>query len=190
MRNFDERTRENPFYPHMPPAEAKGWFRRFGWDFDGYTKFVFLRNPWAKLVSVYEHIRRGPSPVPPFGEWVYGVNPDGTGDGAEHAPWRRYGGCSIEHFIKDESGGVLVDKVIRLEDIDRVLLPFLRTIGLPVLESDAVLRKNRRVNRTPYTSYYTPETAAHVGDLYRYDVVNYGYEFGALSGRSSPIPVP
>jgi hypothetical protein len=79
MRNFNERTPENPFSPHMPPAEAKEWFRQFGWDFDGYTTFVFVRNPRAKLVSLYEHIRPGPEPAPPFGDGVYTVNPDGTG---------------------------------------------------------------------------------------------------------------
>jgi hypothetical protein len=179
-RNYAMRTRENPFYPHIPPAEARDHFRRFGWDFDGYTKFVFVRNPWAKLVSLYEHIRRGPDPVPSFDEWVYTINPDGTGDGAHHAPWRRYGSCSIEHFIKDASGGVLVDKVIRLEDIDHALRPFLEAIGLPVRANGPIPHKNRRRNGAAYTSYYTPDAVVHVRDLYHYDIVNYGYEFEAL----------
>jgi hypothetical protein len=178
VRNVREVTSENPFHPHMPPAEARVWFLRFGWDFDGYTKFVFVRNPWARLVSLYEHIRRAPVPAPPFDEWVYSIGSSGTRDDPDWAPWRRYGGYSIEHFVKDETGGILVDKVMRLEDIDLVLLPFLAALGLPVRRDEPIPRKNQRLNPRPYRAYYTPDTIAHVRDLYRYDIVTYGYEFG------------
>jgi hypothetical protein len=177
MRNVLEVTRENPFHPHMPPVEARTWFRRFGWDFDGYTKFVFVRNPWARLVSLYEHVRRNPAETQSFDAWLYSVGSQ-AGDGAEWAPWRRYGGYSIEHFVKDETGGILVDKVIRLEDIDQELSPFLTALGLPVRPDDPIPHRNRRQDARPYTAYYTPDTIAHVRDLYRYDVVTYGYEFG------------
>jgi hypothetical protein len=179
-RNFRERTAENPFYPHMRPEEARALFRRFGWDFDGYTKFVFVRNPWARLVSLYEHIHRWRRPAaPPFSKWVRSVRPYGEGGGGEEwERWRRYGAYSIEYFIKDASGGVLVDKVIRLEDIDHALLPFLTTLKLPLAATNVVPWRNRRRIIRPYAEYYTPEAVEHVRDLYRYDIVNYGYAFG------------
>ncbi len=178
-RNFRERTPENPFHPHMRPEETRPLFREFGWDFDGYTKFVFVRNPWARLVSLYEHVHRQVAEAPPFSEWVYTVRPCGAGGGGrDREPWRRYGAYSIEHFIKVSDGGVLVDKVIRLEDIDHALLPFLAALKLPVDATASVPWKNRRRVSRPYTEYYTPETAEHVRDLYRYDIVHYGYDFG------------
>jgi hypothetical protein len=178
VRNYLERTAENPFYPHMPPAEARVWFRRFGWDFNGYTKFVFVRNPWERVVSLYEHVRRSGAAVPPFDEWVYTVRPYGLGDGAPWERWRRYGSYSLEHFVKDESGGILVDKVIRLEDIADAFVPFLMKLGLPIDPRKRIPHRNRRPDERPYTAYYDAESVAHIRDLYRYDIVHYGYEFG------------
>lgn len=180
VRNFRERTAANPFYPHMRPEEARPLFHDFGWDFDGYTKFTLVRNPWARLVSLYEHIHEHEAAPPPFPAWVQSVRPyDEGGGGQPWERWRRYGAYSIEHFIKDESGGVLVDKVLRLEDIDDVLLPFLAAVGLPVAAAGAVERSNRGKRTRPYTGYYTPAAVEHVRQLYRYDIVHYGYEFGS-----------
>lgn len=177
-RNYRERTPENPFYPHMPPVEAREWFRRFGWDFDGYTKFVFVRNPWDRLVSLYEHIQRTGAAAPPFAEWIHAVSPGGSSDGEEWERWRRFGSDSLERFVKDEEGGILVDKVIRLEDIDRDLVPFLIRVGLPLDPATTVQHRNRRSVDRPYTAYYDASSVAHVRDLYRYDIVNFDYDFG------------
>jgi len=176
-RNFASRTSENPFYPHMRPEETRELFRAFGWDFDGYTKLVVIRNPWARLVSLYEHVRRSAPDLPEFGRWVYEIRPFGAGGGGpEDQRWRRYGAYSIEHFIKDASGGILVDRVLRLEDLDRELFPYLRAMGLSV--SDRPLpRRNRQTTARRYQDYYTPETADYVGDVYRYDIVNFSYSF-------------
>ena len=179
VRNFRERTPVNPFYPHMRPEEARPLFLDFGWDFDAYRKFTFVRNPWARLVSLYEHVRRDGTTLPPFPEWVQSVRPYGDGGGGEPWDrWRRYGAYSIEHFIKDASGGVLVDKVIRLEDIDQILPPFLGALGISTAAGTRPARTNRRSRTRPYTDYYTPAAVDHVRDLYRYDIVHYSYEFG------------
>ena len=43
--NYQHITPENPFYPHIPPKETRDLFQQFGWDFNGYTKFVFVPKP-------------------------------------------------------------------------------------------------------------------------------------------------
>lgn len=179
VRNFCERTAANPFYPHMRPEEARPLFDDFGWDFDGYTKFTFVRNPWARLVSLYEHVHRRVTAPPPFSRWVQSVRPYGEGGGGQPwERWRRYGAYSIERFIKDAAGAVLVDRVLRLEDIDQALPPFLEALGLPVAAETLLARRNRRTRTRPYADYYTPAAVEYVRDLYRYDIVHYGYEFG------------
>jgi len=185
-RNFASRTPENPFYPHMRPEEARERFEAFGWDFDGYTKLVVTRNPWARLVSLYEHVRRSTPDLPPFARWIYETRPFGPGGGGPDSQrWRRYGAYSIEHFIKDASGGILVDRVLRLEDLDLGLFPYLRAIGLPVSDRP-IPRRNRRAMARQYQDYYTPETANYVADVYRYDIVNFGYRFNDRGTGEDP----
>ncbi|MGR8935812.1 MAG: sulfotransferase family 2 domain-containing protein [Gammaproteobacteria bacterium] len=177
VRNFQCLTDANPFYPHMRPEETRPLFRRFGWDFEGYTKFAFVRNPWARLVSLYEHIHRDADEKIPFTNWLFTVMPyDRGGGGEDWERWRRYGAYSIEHFIKDSSGNILVDKVLRLEDIDRALIPYLSTLGLAMNNMLPIGHKNRGA-KSDYRDYYNAETREHVADLYRYDIVNFGYGF-------------
>ncbi len=54
---YREITDENPFYSHIRPVEVKAILDRWGWNYDEYFRFTFVRNPWGKLVSLYEMIR-------------------------------------------------------------------------------------------------------------------------------------
>lgn len=189
VKNYLERTPENPFYPHITPQETRALFENFGWDFYSYHRFVFVRNPWARLVSLYEHVMREPTNQMPFAEWLYTIQPTGKGGGGEdHQRWRKYGAYSIEHYIKDDKGNILVDKVIRLEDIQEKLKPFLAALGLPNVMEAEINHSNKRKKPKHYSSYYTEETKAYVRDLYRYDIVNYGYTFEQFR-RASVLPI-
>lgn len=175
--SYRNRTAENAFYPHITPREAKPLIEERGWDFAGYRKFTVVRNPWARLVSLYAHIQQDYGLDLPFADWLRTVEPSGRGGGGEEwERWRRYGAYSIEHFIKGEAGELLVDEVLRLEDLESTLRPFLASLGLPGVESAELRHRNRRVT-ADYRTYYTPETAAWVRERYAYDVETYGYEF-------------
>lgn len=179
VKNYLERTPENPFYPHITPQETSALFEDFGWDFYAYQKFTFVRNPWDRLVSLYEHVMRNPVNKMPFTEWLYTIQPNGKGGGGEDFQrWRKYGAYSIEHYIKDDRGNILVDKVIRLEDIQKALKPFLLALGLPNVMQAKLNHSNKQKKPKHYSAYYNAETRAYVGERYRYDIVNYGYTFG------------
>ncbi|MEM6797420.1 MAG: sulfotransferase family 2 domain-containing protein [Acidobacteriota bacterium] len=130
---------DNPFHPHMRPERVRECFDRLGWDFGGYTRFACVRNPWARLVSLYRHLGREES-RPPFREWLLGLTAD---DPQEKRLWLRYGSWPLERFLKDRDGNVLVDKVLRTEDLDSRLIPFLRSLGVPIEEGREVPRRNR-----------------------------------------------
>lgn len=119
-----------------------------------------------------------------FEDWIYSIQPFEKGGGGEDwQRWRKYGAYSIEHYIKDDAGNILVDKVIRLEDIQKELIPFLKAMGLPEVERLKLNHSNKRKKSVHYTKYYTDKTREHVQELYRYDIVNYGYTFEANEGR-------
>lgn len=179
LNGYLKRTEAHPFYPHISPKETKEIFQKLAWDFNVYTKFAFVRNPWARLVSLYEHILREDKTDIDFKTWLYTIKPKGDG-GMGKKKWQRwklYGVYSIEHFIKDEVGNVLVDKVIRLEDIAKDLPPFLVALGLPNAKQIKIKHKNQRANDKHYSEYYDEESQEHVRQLYRYDILHYGYTF-------------
>ena len=172
------RTSDNPFYSHIRPVEMRTLFEDRGWPFDAYRKFVFVRNPWARLVSVYKFIARlDRSFTSDFSNWLTSIEPDGVGGrGAVHQRWRRYGTYSIKAFIGDDRGHSLVDDVIRLEDIHRDLPDLLHRIGIPNAFQIPIPHIN--VGKTGgYREYYTPADIALVREKYSYDISQFGYKF-------------
>lgn len=176
--NYLKRTPQNLFYPHMSPEETRLVFQNLNWDFYGYQRFVFVRNPWARLVSLYEHIMRNVQHPPAFTEWLYTIKPKGVGGGGEdHQRWRKYGSYSIEYYIKDQTGNILVDKVLRLEDIQHTLRPYLSGLGLPNINKNNLNHSNKRKNKEHYSQYYDSKAIEWVGEQYKYDIINFGYTF-------------
>jgi len=175
-KNRVETGTDNPFYPHMRPEEVRDCFDGFGWEFGNYHRFVCVRNPWARLVSLYHHIHHGAPQPPPFEHWLYRVKPMGEGAGGQ--PWQSYGAYSLDAFIKDKRGSVLVDQVIRTERLNEDLLPYLRALGLPLAGRARIDHVNRSGQGARYTDFYTPRSAAHVERMYAYEVARFGYGFG------------
>jgi hypothetical protein len=195
-----QRTPANPFYSHITPRETRDIFETYGWDFESYFKLTFVRNPWARLVSLYEMIYgnksasvidgvvnfgarlfstepRHPSTAG-FCSWLRTVKSNGVGaGGAEHERWRRYGSYGIDAYVSDENGKWLVDKVIRLEDIARDLIPVLEQIGLPEAGRLTIPRINVR-RHADYKRYYDDGSIAWVAENYRDDIARFDYRFG------------
>lgn len=54
---FPETTPDQPFYSHMRPSEIRAVFDARGLDFDSYRCVVTVRNPFARLASLYRMAR-------------------------------------------------------------------------------------------------------------------------------------
>ncbi|MEM1180509.1 MAG: sulfotransferase family 2 domain-containing protein [Acidobacteriota bacterium] len=173
VRRLVDVTDDNPFHPHMRPERARDVFDRLGWDFGGYTRFTCVRNPWARLVSLYHHIRREETP-PPFRDWLLSLTAD---DPSEKRLWRRYGSWPLEDFIEDRDGNILVDQVLRTEDLDTQLIPFLKSLGVPIADGHAVPRRNASGRGADHRSFYTPSSAGLVRKLYPREIERFGYRF-------------
>lgn len=192
-------TRNNPFYSHISPAEVIALFRQFNWNYEEYYSFTFIRNPWARLVSLYGMIYFGNrgrlaragqklrslaigTPVHPsidgFRMWLRAVRPDGIGGGgAADQRWQRYGTYSIRAYAFDAEERQLVKRIVRLEDIDRDLLSVLIAIGLPDATALSIPCVNTRPH-THYTDYYDDAAKNIVASNYSFDIERFGYRFG------------
>lgn len=177
-----KRSPQNPFYSHITPYETKQIFGHLGWDFESYSRFVFVRNPWIRLVSLYEMIFRRVQEghgKPDFTEWLYTIKTYGPGAGGQDwKRWQKYGSYSLDNYASDSAGNMLVNKVIKLEDVDQELIPFLAGLGLPGIEDVSVPHVNKRAKLKHYTEYYTSEAQKHVEKLYKFDIREFHYKFG------------
>ena len=181
-------TADFPFYNHIRPVELRDVFAARGWDFDGYFKFVMVRNPWSRLVSLYEmfafreggqlsRLRRRSTRHQGFRAWVRTLDPE-RGRGAAARVERgviRFGALSYIGFAGDEAGHPLVDKFIKLEEIESHLPPVLERLGVPLPRR--IPRTGRGRYRGRYQAYYDDDTRELVGSLYEEDIERFSYAF-------------
>lgn len=161
---------------HISPKRVRDIFLNRNWDYDGYYKFVFVRNPWARLISLYAWLSKSYTKLP-FAEWLYTINVSGK---EPRNPKRRlgpiYGMSTIDAFVGDRS---FVNKIIRLEDINVELIPVLQTIGMPNTETLVIPHLAQREGNKPYEEYYDDEMIEHVRMLYAKDIAEFNYSFGS-----------
>ncbi|NQX76878.1 sulfotransferase family 2 domain-containing protein [Gilvibacter sp.] len=160
-------------------------------DFKTYFKFAFVRNPWARLVSLYRF--RGFSSVTSFPNFVNYYLPEYMEK--EHWFFR-----SQAEFICDENDQFLCDFVGRLEDLDIDFNKVLSALKLPATNLDRanvsaekwLSRKTLRLykkypslllrplgagQKPNYRDYYNPKTMALVHRMYERDINLLKYQF-------------
>lgn len=174
---FPQTTPAFPFYSHIRPIEMWAAFLRFGWRYDDYYRFVFVRNPWTRLVSLYRYLLRSDYALKPsFADWLRTSRPDGNGGGEPGvAPWLRYGTYSLEAFAGDGNGRLLVNDVFRLEDMAEVP-DRLRFRGIP-LPADASVPWVNKSEASSLAEYYTPELRDLVAERYAKEIERFGYSY-------------
>lgn len=163
-RHFPTRPDEVP-----SDAEIRGHAAR---TFHGFFKFASVRNPWARVVSLY-HRREG-------------VQTADKMDFERFCEGLRYASDTCAHttrmsnqldWMVDENGKLAVDYVLKLEDLDNGLKEInARTAGRLAL-------KEKRCNcnpRSPSVSYrkaYSDKSRAIVADIFHRDITFFGYSF-------------
>lgn len=149
----------------------------------GYFKFGFVRNPWDRLVSWWEMIRRNVAEGRPMNEFQrYVLSNAATFEdfickcGAEYRD--RDGSKWIYRnqvdYLTDSSGAPLVDFIGRFENLPADFGFVAGRLGLKAGPIPHINRSNRRV----YAEYYTDELRDIVAHRYARDIAAFGYEFG------------
>jgi len=126
----------------------------------------------GKTREIFSNLKK-----PTFKNWLLTTKPDGEGAGGpEDQRWQVYGSYSIENYITNKEGDVLVDRVLKLEEIDKTLPELLNKLGLPEAEKLSIPRINTRKPKN-YSNYYDKKSRQIIADRYRYDIEHFNYSF-------------
>lgn len=175
---YKEKTDENPFYSHITPKEVLEIFEQKGWDYESYYKFICVRNPYSKLVSLYEMIYRRWPIKPPFSFWLKSIKTDGTGGGGKkHERWRKYGAYALENIIFDNKSNMLVDEVLKLENLSKDLPVVLNKIGIENPHKIEIIKKNTKKKKKKIFEYYNDDLIELVKNKYAWEIDEFNYEF-------------
>jgi len=142
--------------------------------YQGFFKFVVVRNPWDLQVSSYHHIRREKP------ETLGGVDNFGDFLRLKFDPERAYNymldtSSELQYeYVTDLRGNVIVDFIGRYEDLERDFGIICDRIGVPAPQLPH-LRK--ATERTDYRRYYTDALAELVASHYHRDLEILGYSF-------------
>ena len=171
----------------MGSAPAPIRVRIYGPDlWQRYFKFGFVRNPWDRLVSWWEMIRRNVAEGRPMnGFQRYVLSNAGTFEdfirkcGEEY---RDHDGSKWIYrnqvdYLTDSSGALLVDFVGRFENLPADFGVVAARLGLQSAPMPHINRSNRRL----YAEYYSDELRHIVAHRYARDIAAFGYDFGESS---------
>lgn len=173
---FLDTRQDYPFYAHMRPIETQSVFRNLGWNYEDYYRFTCVRNPWARLVSLYFMIKKSDNRFnEPFSIWLKGTSTDGSGGGgADFQRWRKYGTYSLRNFIGGDL--TLVDDIFKMEEL-KAIAPHLAARGLPVQPSSAPKHLNSGSEPREYRDFYTDDLINLVADRYAEEIEIFDYKF-------------
>jgi len=149
-----------------------------------YTKFSIVRNPWCRLVSTYEFAKMDKS------YWHNKTNhtrhPDfhicstksfteivnilyNTPHKLIHPGWKNQ-----FPYICNEKDKIMVDHIIKMENLDEGLNNLLNKLGFDSIK----LKKVNVSTRSSYEKYYNEITQNLVGEIYNKDIALFNYSFG------------
>lgn len=159
-----------PTPAHARAVELQRSFQR---EWQEYTKFCVVRNPWTKTVSDYFWRTKKLESPPSFREYVTalvsgqslgGIVPGG------HDNWETY-------TINDS---VSVDKFIRFENLENDFRDVLSGLGLDWKGPLTTAKKNKKHkagSKLSYKDMYSTDMVEQIRDIYRKEIDLFHYEF-------------
>jgi len=157
-----------PLAPHMDAKTLKAFFITQGWDWDKYFKITTIRNPWERLVSYYIFSRPDQNGIN-FYDQGYQKSTDGSSFSL--LDWLEKYKCyehdfTLNNFVYDDAGNLLVDLIIKLEELNLEMPKLLNKLNLdqiPIIKMNASKHKH-------YSAYYTHESKELVSKAYAHDI--------------------
>ncbi len=168
------------FYNHMRAVDVKACVGAKIWN--SYFKFCCERNPWDKMLSRYSWQYRCQDKS--ASKYQDPALPNGVSPHlfTEYLQRHKKESPSISDypFYTDRSGKVLVDKVIRFENLHDDFAEVVKRIGVPAT-LDLHIKKGYKsaelANRFAYREVYSTEQRQLVAAASAKEIAMFGYEF-------------
>jgi hypothetical protein len=146
------------FFNHMTAEHARARLPRDVWS--RYFKFCVERNPFDKSLSHF-HMLKAQGMVEDLDGYLQGDQL-----------------CRNSHIYTDGRGRLLVDRVLRFENLDAEFGEVMERLGLPYGGQITVRAKsNYRADRTGYREVLTPAQRARIEQIYADEMAQFSYEF-------------
>lgn len=147
------------FYNHMPAWIVKRRLPPEIWN--SYFKFCVERNPWDKVLSYYHmlsHQTRGKLSL---------------------AQYVQRGRFPVDHALyTDEQGNLMVDQVVRYENLAEELGAIFASRGIPFTGTLGVRAKGGyREDRRPYQEVFSPEQGEIIANAFATEIALLKYSF-------------
>lgn len=146
------------FWNHMPGLLIKSRIDPEIWD--DYYKFTIERNPWDKIISHYYWMARDKL------------------DGLDFMNYLKKG-YYPKDFDKytDLGGEIIVDKIIRYEDLASELNEVFKELRVPFTGELNIYAKSGYREERSYRGFYNEQTKNIVANLFKEEIKELGYKF-------------
>jgi hypothetical protein len=137
-------------------------------QFESYFKFGFVRNPWDRVVSLYERREalelRAQMTFDQFADWI-----QYSSSTCIHSSPHRY---QLDWFV-DSNGKVLADFIGKFERLQEDWAFVAKKLGL----SETLPHARANLRPRHYSEYYTPRTRRLIEEKFKVDIETFGYQF-------------
>lgn len=180
IEKFGEKEKMQGRHGHATARDGLVYLKEEGLDPDNITKFCVVRNPWKWHQSLYLWIRNNHHPDKvlfnkmSFDDYVYWLKSVGS----KRGKYLKDGSWipnvppfhTFSEYIKDEKDNIIVDKILKIEEIKEGFPKLLDELGLP-----KVILSRNNVGSYNMPTNYTKETIKIIEELHKEDleILNY-----------------
>ena len=162
------------FKDHLPAKRMRQILGPEIWD--RIFTFTFVRNPWDRIVSIYNWRRKigKISHELTFRDYILELKRAHRGTGGDLFNYygHYYGSCD---YILGKNDEIIVDFIGKYENRERDIKEIARQIGFKELGN--LVTQEASPSRKHYSEYYDELTREIVEQIYRKDLDLFGYEF-------------
>lgn len=131
------------------------------------TKVAVVRNPWDRVISSYRHMGKAYEDLASFIQHWY----DEPSKSHNELAHKR----SQMDFIVDKRGKVVIDHLLRFENLGQDFSQLVEALGLNAQKLGHI--GNQNPQKTPYHEHYNPQTKQMVAERFAEEIEYFQYHY-------------